>query len=114
MTDKEMPRTKLDELQEELITLMNGGGGAEPGVAQHEHTLRSKAQKMGRFAVLLCGIFREAAREGCAQNPKILSAYSVLVDPIVPAPGNIYPPKDTPTPRSPHHDPRDDAMDREL
>ena len=114
MTDKEMPRTKLDELQEELITLMNGGGGAEPDVAQHEHTLRSKAQKMGRFAVLLCGIFREAAREGRAQNPKVLSAYSVLVDPIVPAPGNIYPPKDTPTPRSPHHDPRDDAMDREL
>jgi len=25
MTDKEMPRTKLDELQEELITFMNGG-----------------------------------------------------------------------------------------
>jgi len=25
MTDKEMPCTKLDELQEELITLMNGG-----------------------------------------------------------------------------------------
>lgn len=113
MTDKEMPRTKLDELQEELITLMNGGG-AEPSAAQHEHTLRRKAQKMGRFAVLLCGIFREAAREGCAENPKILSAYSVLVDPIVPAPGNIYPPKDTPIPQSPHHDPRDDAMDREL
>lgn len=114
MTDKEMSRTKLDELQEELLALVNGGGDAEPGVAQHEHTLRSKAQRMGRFAVLLCGIFREAAREGCAENPKVLSAYSVLVDPIVPAPGNIYPPKDTPTPRSPHHDSRDDAMDREL
>lgn len=114
MTNKEMPRTKLDELQEELITLMNGGGSAEPGVAQHEHTLRSKAQRMGRFAVLLCGIFREAAREGCAENPKVLSAYSVLVDPIVPAPGNIYPPKDTPIPQSPRYDSRDDAMDREL
>ena len=108
MTDKEMPRTKLDELQEELITLMNGGGSAEPSAAQHEHTLRSKAQKIGRFAVLLCDILREA------DNPKVLSAYSVLVDPIVPAPGNIYPPKDTPIPQSPHHDPRDDAMDREL
>ena len=114
MTDKEMPHTKLDELQEELITFMNGGGGAEPSAAQHEHTLRRKARRMGRFAVLLCGIFREAAREGRAQNPKVLSAYSVLVDPIVPAPGNIYPPKDTPIPQSPHHDPRDDAMDREL
>ena len=108
MTNKEMPRTKLDELQEELITLMNGGGSAEPGVVQHEHTLRRKAQKIGRFAVLLCDILREA------ENPKVLSAYSVLVDPIVPAPGNIYPPKDTPIPQSLHHDPRDDAMDREL
>jgi hypothetical protein len=114
MTDKEMPRTKRDELQEELLALVNGGGDAELSAAEHEHILRRKAQKIGRFAVLLCGIFREAAREGCAQNPKILSAYSVLVDPIVPAPGNIYPPKDTPIPRSPHHDSRDDAMDREL
>jgi hypothetical protein len=108
MTDKEMPRTKRDELQEELLALVNGGGDAELSAAEHEHTLRRKAQKIGRFAVLLCDILREA------ENPKVLSAYSVLVDPIVPAPGNIYPPKDTPIPQSPHHDPRDDAMDREL
>ena len=85
-----------------------GGGDAELSAAEHEHILRRKAQKIGRFAVLLCDILREA------ENPKVLSAYSVLVDPIVPAPGNIYPPKDTPIPQSPHHDPRDDAMDREL
>ena len=85
-----------------------GGGDAELSAAEHEHILRRKAQKIGRFAVLLCDILREA------ENPKVLSAYSVLVDPIVPAPGNIYPPKDTPTPRSPHHDSRDDAMGREL
>ena len=108
MTDKEMPRTKRDELQEELLALVNGGGDAELSAAEHEHTLRRKAQKIGRFAVLLCDILREA------ENPKVLSAYSVLVDPIVPAPGNIYPPKDTPIPQSPHHDPRDDAMDHEL
>lgn len=108
MTNKEMPRTKRDELQEELLALVNGGGDAELSAAEHEHILRRKAQKIGRFAVLLCDILREA------ENPKILSAYSVLVDPIVPAPGNIYPPKDTPIPQSPHHDPRDDAMDREL
>lgn len=108
MTDKEMPRTKRDELQEELLALVNGGGDAELSAAEHEHILRRKAQKIGRFAVLLCDILREA------ENPKVLSAYSVLVDPIVPAPGNIYPPKDTPIPQSPHHDPRDDAMDREL
>ena len=39
--------------------------------------------------------FRNAAQEGKRPKVKILSAYSVLVDPIVPAPGNIFPPPST-------------------
>lgn len=40
-------------------------------------------------------LFRNAAQEGKRPKVKILSAYSVLVDPIVPAPGNIFPPSST-------------------
>lgn len=40
-------------------------------------------------------LFRSAAQEGKRPKVKILSAYSVLVDPIVPAPGNIFPPPST-------------------
>ena len=40
-------------------------------------------------------LFRNAAQEGKRPKIKIWSAYSVLVDPIVPAPGNIFPPPST-------------------
>ena len=60
MTNKEMPRIKRDELQEELLALVNGGGDAELSAAQHEHILRRKAQKIGRFAVLLCDVFKRS------------------------------------------------------
>lgn len=43
----------------------------------------------------LFDLFRSAAQEGKRPKVKILSAYSVLVDPIVPAPGNIFPPPST-------------------
>lgn len=40
-------------------------------------------------------LFRIAAQEGKRPKIKIWSAYSVLVDPIVPAPGNAFPPPST-------------------
>lgn len=40
----------------------------------------------------LFDLFRSAAQEGKRPKVKVLSAYSVLVDPIVPAPGNVFPP----------------------
>lgn len=43
----------------------------------------------------LFDLFRSAAQEGKRPKVKVLSAYSVLVDPIVPAPGNIFPPPST-------------------
>ena len=43
----------------------------------------------------LFDLFRSAAQEGKRPKVKVLSAYSVLVDPIVPAPGNIFPPSST-------------------
>ena len=49
MTDKEMPRTKLDELQEELITFMNGG--AVLSLAQHNTSMPCEV-KHGEWGVL--------------------------------------------------------------
>lgn len=43
----------------------------------------------------LFDLFRIAAQEGKRPKVKVLSAYSVLIDPIVPAPGNIFPPSST-------------------
>ena len=43
----------------------------------------------------LFDLFRSAAQEGKRPKVKVLSAYSVLIDPIVPAPGNIFPPSST-------------------
>ena len=43
----------------------------------------------------LFDLFRSAAQEGKRPKVKVLSAYSVLVDPIVPAPGNVFPPPST-------------------
>ena len=43
----------------------------------------------------LFDLFRSAAQEGKRPKVKVLSAYSVLVDPIVPSPGNIFPPSST-------------------
>ena len=40
-------------------------------------------------------LFRNAAQEGKRPKVKVLSAYSVLIDPIVPAPGNVFPPPST-------------------
>ena len=50
MTDKEMPRTKLDELQEELITLMNGG--AVLSLAPHNTSIPCEG-KHRKWGVLL-------------------------------------------------------------
>ena len=84
---------------------------AETGHETHTHS-RLQRESLGSLAIQqaevekmlasgsvnlksLFDLFRSAAQEGKRPKVKVLSAYSVLVDPIVPAPGNIFPPSST-------------------
>lgn len=84
---------------------------AETGHETHAHS-RLQRESLGSLAIQqaevekmlasgsvnlksLFDLFRSAAQEGKRPKIKIWSAYSVLVDPIVPAPGNVFPPPST-------------------
>lgn len=84
---------------------------AEPGYETHIYS-HSQREALGSLAVKQAEVekmlvsgnvtlkslfesFRSAAQEGKRPKVKILSAYSVLIDPTVPAPDHIFPPPTT-------------------